>query len=125
LEREGNGALARAAQAGEPQRGALLVQQRGTLIPRDVPLVPGDIGRFDDGHSGESPCRCGCRMLMQIIFLFLPGKTSRGKAMSCAVYWVLGTSTWYRVPRFRPRRLLIPDRRCQTGCARRWSGPWP
>src|SRR5262249_55647888 len=51
--RVGDGALARARQAGEPQRRALLLQQGGALFARDVALVPGDVRRPDLGHSSH------------------------------------------------------------------------
>src|SRR5262249_52314929 len=51
LQREGDGALARAAQAREPDRRPPLPQQLLPLLARDVPLVPGDVRRFDLGHA--------------------------------------------------------------------------
>src|SRR5438094_2900983 len=56
LQREGDRALARARQAGEPDRRSLLLQQGGPLLARDVPLVPGDVGRLVLGrHRAVSP----------------------------------------------------------------------
>src|SRR5262249_20185874 len=50
LECEGNRALARPTQAGEPEGCALLFQQGGTLLVRDMTLVPDDIGCLDLAH---------------------------------------------------------------------------
>ena len=58
LEGEGDGALARAAQAGEPDGRALLLEQLLAVLAADVAFVPGDVRCSNLGHCNASLSIC-------------------------------------------------------------------
>ena len=51
FQREGDGALAGAAQACEPQGRSLLTQEGPALLPGNMAFVPSDVGCFDRRHG--------------------------------------------------------------------------
>ena len=57
FQRKGNGALARAAQPGEPKGGASLFEQATSFFTSHVSFMPGDIRRFNFAHENKPEIR--------------------------------------------------------------------